>query len=146
VKKKAWTEHSIKQKEKQEQIEKEFNFLKFNKIDVNVWSEVKNGQTHINIQEKFTLEESRKLLNNLILLLMKVSDENNYSLCPVLKYYRSADVFPTIVGSVFEYGLSERWQIIISVKNSEFLEEVMRELNKETIIYRGKPVNIYSQC
>ena len=123
-----------------------------NKISVNIWDDyhddgyVPDGETQDTYAYVECDLESDKQKE--VLLVLKEHIEKIYpnaSFEMELSYYDSAKVYPSLVGTEYEYSLYKRWQLQFKHFSHKVREDLVEKLQNLHLTYLNIPVDIYSE-
>jgi len=128
----------------QAQINKDFRSDLLESISVNIWDDYLDGSdTYAYVESSvIPVDYEKEVLGFLMTELARYLD---HDVTMELVYYKSADKYPSLIGSEHEYSLYQRWQLNFKNLSHERLESLVEILEDASIKHDDIKVDIYSE-
>lgn len=120
-------------------------------ISINIWDDyyddgfIPEGEiqeTYAYVECDLAHEQSQEVLE----ILKNSIEKLNFSGFEMsLEFYESANVYPHLVGSEYEYILYNRWQLNFKHLTHERLDLLVQELNSQKLQYQNRVIDVYSE-
>jgi hypothetical protein len=120
-------------------------------IGINIWDdfyedgyipEGKIQETYLYVEEELCDQDKFLILSHIMLYIETILESKTQR---ELFFYDSALKYPKLVGTENEYLLFKRWEIRFKNITHQQVDNLVEELNKAEIKYKGEQLEFYSE-